>query len=267
MPEFTNDGVKIYYEIEGKGPPVLLIHGFSSSMEYNWKQQGWLDALKDNFKVILIDCRGHGKSDKPHDKAFYGQRMQDDVVKLLEHLSIEKANLFGYSMGALITYSLLLRKPEIFISAILGGFVLTFREDEKARNDFREIIKRRIGAFKADTIEQVKDPMARQFREYAEMRGNDLLALAAVEGGTLEQFETAASPDQIKDSLKKIDVPVLTVVGSNEAIAGDKTLIAQLVPNACHFQIQGKDHLTVVSDPKFHMVVNAFLDYINIKKD
>jgi pimeloyl-ACP methyl ester carboxylesterase len=263
MPYFTNDGVKIYYEIEGEGPPVLLIHGFASSMALNWKQTGWVEALKDDYQIILIDCRGHGKSDKPYNKASYGQKMQEDAVKLLEHLSIEKANVFGYSMGALITYRLLLKSPEIFISAILGGFILNLREDEKARNDFREGIKRRIEAFKVDNIELVKDPMARQFREYAVMRGNDLAALAAVEGGTLEQFETAASSDQIKDSLKKLDVPVLTVVGSNETIAGDKTLVAQLVPDACHFQIQGKDHLTVVPDPKFHMVVKAFLNYMN----
>ncbi|MFX1589842.1 MAG: hypothetical protein ACFFC1_16995, partial [Promethearchaeota archaeon] len=60
-------------------------------------------------------------------------------------------------------------------------------------------------------------------------------------------------------------VPVMTVVGSSEFSSEDKTIVAQLVPNACHFQIQGKDHLIVPSDPKFHMVVKAFLDYVNRK--
>lgn len=261
---FTNDGVKIYYEVEGEGAPVLLIHGFASSMDLNWKRNGWVKVLKDNYKVILIDCRGHGKSDKPYDETSYGQKVDNDIVKLLEHLSIKKANLFGYSMGALITYRLLLSKPEIFISAILGGFVLNFRENEKERSAFREGIKRRIQAFKEENIDQVKDPIARRFREYAEIRGNDLIALAAHEGGFLkQQTETTTSPDQIKDYLKKLDVPVLTVVGSNETIPGDKSLVAQIVPDACHFQIEGKDHLTVVSDPKFHMVVKAFLNYVN----
>ncbi|MFW9873769.1 MAG: alpha/beta fold hydrolase [Candidatus Thorarchaeota archaeon] len=264
MPFFTNDGVKIYYEIEGEGSPVLLIHGFASSMDLNWKQTGWVKALKNSYQIILIDCRGHGKSNKPHDEAFYGKEMDNDIVNLLEYLSIDKANLFGYSMGALITYRLLLSKPEIFISAILGGFVLNFRENEKERSDFRESLQKRIKAFKQENIDQVKDPMARRFREYAELRGNDLFALAAMEGGFLkQQTEAIVSPDQIKDYLKKLDVPVLTVVGSNETIPGDKTLVAQLVPNACHFQIQGKDHLTVVPDPKFHMVVKAFLNYVN----
>ncbi|MFW9943240.1 MAG: alpha/beta fold hydrolase [Candidatus Thorarchaeota archaeon] len=262
MPFFTNDGVNIYYEIEGEGPPVLLIHGFASSMDFNWKKNGWVEALKDSYQVILIDCRGHGKSDKPYDEEFYGKKMDNDIVMLLEHLSIEKANLFGYSMGAIMTYRLLLSKPEIFISAILGGFVLNFRDDNE--RNFREGLKRRIKAFKEENIDQVEDPMARRFREYAEIRGNDLLALAAMEGGLLkQQTETTASPDQIKDYLKKLEVPVLTVVGSNETIPGDKTLVAQIVPDACHFQIQGKDHLTVVPDPKFHMIAKAFLNHVN----
>ncbi|GAG86154.1 unnamed protein product [marine sediment metagenome] len=117
---------------------------------------------------------------------------------------------------------------------------------------------------KEENIDQVKDPMARAFRQFAELSGNDLKALAAVTAGLLEErSETMASPAQIKESLKKIKVPVMTVVGSSEFIPGDKTLIAQLVPDACHFQIQGKDHLTVVPDPKFHMVVKAFLNHVN----
>ncbi|MFX1345421.1 MAG: alpha/beta fold hydrolase [Promethearchaeota archaeon] len=264
MPEFINDGIKIYYEIEGTGPPVLLIHGFASSMELNWKQRGWIEALKDSYQIILIDLRGHGKSDKPHENSYYGQKVSDDVIKLMEHLSIEKANLFGYSMGAYITYRLVLTKPEFIISAILGGFVLNLMHNEKERSNYRERSKRNIEAFKAESIEDIKDPRARAFREYAELRHNDLLAMAAVSSGSLkERSETMGSPSQIEESLKQIKLPIMTVVGSNETLPGDKTLIAQLVPDACHFQIQGKDHLTVVSDPKFHMVVKAFLNYVN----
>ncbi|MCK4379724.1 MAG: alpha/beta hydrolase [Candidatus Lokiarchaeota archaeon] len=264
MPYFTNDGVKIYYEIEGEGPPIVMIHGFASSLEGNWKLTNWVKNLKDNYKLILLDCRGHGKSDKPHDDSYYGHKMSDDIIKLMEHLSIEKANLFGYSMGAYITFRLLLTKPDIFISAILGGFVLNLIQDDKARSNYIESTKLRIEAFKAASIDQVKDPMARAFRQFAELGGNDLKALAAVTAGLLkERSETMASPAQIKESLKKIKVPIMTVVGSSEILPGDKTLIAQLVPDACHFQIQGKDHLTVVPDSKFKMIVKAFLNHVN----
>ncbi|MHA2475365.1 MAG: alpha/beta fold hydrolase [Promethearchaeota archaeon] len=117
---------------------------------------------------------------------------------------------------------------------------------------------------KAESIDQIETPMMRALRQRIELRGNDLEALAAMYKGVLkDRKQNSNSPDQIKTSLKKIDTPVMTVVGSNELIPGDKTLIAQLIPNACHFQIQGKDHLTVVPDPKFKMVVKAFLDYVN----
>ena len=266
MPYFNNENVKIYYEIEGEGPPVVMIHGFASNLESNWKQANWVKVLKDNYRLILMDCRGHGKSDKPHEDSNYGQKMTDDVIKLMDHLSIEKANFLGYSMGAYMTFRLLLSRPELFISAILGGFVLRFIQDEKARSIYRENTMRRVEAFRAESIDDVKDPMARAFRQFAELGGNDLKALAAVTAGLLqERSEIMESPKQLKETLKKIETPVMTVVASNELIPGDKTLIAQIVPNACHFQIQGKDHLTVVPDPKFHMVVKAFLGYINMK--
>ncbi|MFX1303111.1 MAG: alpha/beta fold hydrolase, partial [Promethearchaeota archaeon] len=126
MPFFDNEGVKIYYEIEGMGPPVIMIHGFAANIEANWKTTNWVDVLKDDYKLILIDCRGHGKSDKPKDATQYGEKMNEDIVKLLDHLSIEKANFFGYSMGARITTDILLQKAERFISAIIGGFPLYY---------------------------------------------------------------------------------------------------------------------------------------------
>jgi len=220
-----------------------------------------IEILKANYRLILLDCRGHGKSDKPHGDSYYGQKICDDIIKLMEHLSIEKANLFGYSMGAFITYHLLLTNPGIFISAILGGFVLTLDETEieKDIQNSKQIIE----AFKVKNIDQVKKPMARAFRRIAELRNNDLLALAAVQAGLLKDWTESMTSAQIKSSLKRIKVPVITIVGSSEILLGDKTLIAQLVPDACHFQIQGKDHITVKSDPKFHMVVKAFLDYVN----
>lgn len=71
------------------------------------------------------------------------------------------------------------------------------------------------------------------------------------------------SSAQIRESLKKIKVSVMTVLSFSEFSSVDKTIVAQLIPDAFHFQIQGKDHLTASSDPKFHIVVKAFLDYIN----
>ncbi|MHA1487718.1 MAG: alpha/beta fold hydrolase, partial [Promethearchaeota archaeon] len=197
MPYFDNDGIKIYYEIEGDGPPVVFIHGFAGASEGIRNQTNFIENLKDKYRLILIDCRGHGKSDKPHDDSYYGQKMTDDVIKLMEHLSIEKANFLGYSMGASITFHLLLTKPEMIISAILGGFVITLNEKEieKDLEDTNKVIE----AFRAENIDQIKDPQARALRQFAEFRKNDLLALAAVQAGWLIDWsKIMQSPAQMK---------------------------------------------------------------------
>jgi pimeloyl-ACP methyl ester carboxylesterase len=96
---FDSRGVKIRYVDVGRGEPVVLIHGFSSSLDANWGQTRVIDALAKYFRVVALDCRGHGKSDKPHDAASYGLAMIDDVARRLDHLGIAKAHtaVFGGS--------------------------------------------------------------------------------------------------------------------------------------------------------------------------
>ncbi len=257
MPYFDNEGVKIYYEMEGTGPDLIMIHGFASNIDDNWRATNWIKTLKDSNRLILLDCRGHGKSDKPTDPTQYGLKMMEDAIKLLDHLSVEKANFFGYSMGSRLTLNALLHESKRVKSAILGGFALS---DEPTTFIYEGIVK----ALKAESVDQIKNRIAQEFRKFAETRSANLNALAAVMSAYVQQPDVMfTSKAKIRKNLKKISVPVLTVVGSDDFIRGDKALFAKLVPNACHFQIQGRDHLTVVPDPKFHMVVKAFLNYVN----
>jgi len=260
---FDNNGIKINYEIEGDGPDLLMIHGFASSIKVNWRQTNWIETLKKENRLILMDCRGHGESDKPLIPDQYGPHMVDDIVKLLKHLSIKRANFFGYSMGSRLTLRVLVQQPQLVNSAILGGFVLSLPNEQQ-----REVLKKQgiatAAALRAENVEDIKNTISKRFRLFAESQGGDLKALAAVMEGFYTQTDNVpATSKEMRKALKKISVPVLTVVGTDDFIPGDKSLIAQLVPNACHFQIQGKDHLTVVPDPKFHMVVKAFLNYVN----
>src|SRR5262245_55406962 len=96
---FVSNGVKIRYVTEGKGEPVVLINGWmgdSSMWGRDWLGNTKLKA-EDGYQLIALDCRGHGKSDKPHDVGKYGPEMAADVVRLLDHLKVEKAHLVGYS--------------------------------------------------------------------------------------------------------------------------------------------------------------------------
>jgi hypothetical protein len=98
---FKSNGVPIHYEVFGEGEPIILVHGFASSLKGNWVTTSWIDTLRPVRKVIALDCRGHGQSGKPRDpKSYGGHEMEDDVVGLMNHLDIQKADLFGYSMGA-----------------------------------------------------------------------------------------------------------------------------------------------------------------------
>ncbi len=73
MASFDSNGVKIHYEDQGSGDPVVLVHGFAANAEHNWGLTGWYKTLTPNYRVIAPDCRGHGQSDKPHDVKAYGE--------------------------------------------------------------------------------------------------------------------------------------------------------------------------------------------------
>ena len=98
---FDSDGVKIRYIDVGPrdGEPVVLIHGFTQRIGTAWKQTGVIDALGDVFRIIALDCRGHGKSDTPHVPDIYGSAMAADVVRLLDHLDLDTDALVAVMRG------------------------------------------------------------------------------------------------------------------------------------------------------------------------
>jgi pimeloyl-ACP methyl ester carboxylesterase len=115
--------VQIAYQVEGTGPPVLLVHGFSSTYEHNWRGTGWADALQARGRqVIGIDCRGHGASGAPHELERYtGGRMHQDAVRLLDHLKLERVDAIGYSMGSWLLLPVMVHHGERLNSVVLGG--------------------------------------------------------------------------------------------------------------------------------------------------
>ena len=121
MPFADNDGVRIHYEVEGEGPPLVFCHGLAMSLEV-WRIWGFVEGLKDNYELILIDARGHGYSDKPQDpEAYRIEPIVADVVTVLDDLNIEKAHFLGYSMGGQIGWSIGKYAPDRFSSLIIGG--------------------------------------------------------------------------------------------------------------------------------------------------
>lgn len=175
--------------------------------------------------------------------------MADDVIAVMDALGLQQANLMGYSMGGWITLSLLSRYASRFTAAVVGGAGLrTAAADPARRSTLAE-------AFEASDPSSITDESARQMRRFAESRGNDLQALAAL------QRSERATPDE--NALARLDLPVLVVCGAEDpALAGARALV-ELVPNAKLELLPGRDHLSAVGDAAYKRAVKEFLAQVS----
>jgi pimeloyl-ACP methyl ester carboxylesterase len=246
MPFFDSAGIRIHYQDVGAGEAVVLVHGFASTAEHNWGGTGWIATLSDRYRVIAPDVRGHGLSDKPQMREAYGYaNMGGDVTRLMDHLRIGRALLVGYSMGASIAIELMLSRPERFRAVVLGGIAYDDGLEDKADRDAI------ADAYRADVPATIKSPVAKAYRRFAESMPNDLKALAALIDAERSPFEPA--------KLAAVRMPVLIVVGTEDNAIGDPKPLAKMIPGARLILLEGRDHMTAPTDPRFKQAVLDFL--------
>ncbi|MEP3277807.1 MAG: alpha/beta hydrolase [Stappiaceae bacterium] len=247
MSYFDSDGIRIHFKDVGSGEPILLIHGFASNIHMNWDYPGWTDLLvKSGRRVVALDNRGHGESEKIHDPGVYGAPMMaEDARRLLDHLGIEKADVMGYSMGARISAFLALNHPERVGHLIFGGLGYGMVEGV---GDPEPIAQ----ALEADTIDDIKHQSGRAFRQFADQTKSDRLSLAACMRSSRQKIQ----PDEVAGILS----PVLIAVGTRDAIAGSARDLAALIPNSSVLDIPDRDHMVAVGDKVFKQGVLNFLE-------
>ena len=246
MQSFLSDGVEIAFLDEGAGAPVLLIHGFASNTVVNWVDTGWVRFLTSNgFRVISIDNRGHGRSQKLYRVEDYGApQMAEDARRLLDHLGIPRADVMGYSMGARITAFLALAHPDRVRSCIFGGLGINMVRGMAGTGPIAH-------ALEAESIDQVTNPTARTFRAFAEQTKSDLKALAAC-------IRSSRDPITAED-VGCIACPVMVVVGSDDVVGGSASALAALIPGAEAVEIPDRDHMKTVGDRRYKEAVLDFL--------
>src|SRR5690349_17922422 len=106
MPFAIGSGVRIHYEVEGSGPPLVLHAGFMGSIP-DWRDAGYVDALNGENTLVLLDPRGQGESEKPHETAAYvPEQRVADVLAVMDALGIARADFLGYSMGGRVGFDL-----------------------------------------------------------------------------------------------------------------------------------------------------------------
>lgn len=247
MTDFRSfDRVKLHYVAEGAGQPVVLLHGFASDSQGNWRRPGIFAALvAAGHHVIALDARGHGYSEKCYDPvAYQDQAMARDVVALFDHLGLESADVVGYSMGSATAIRFALRDGRVR-RLVLGG------TDGSLSDSTEEMAERGLriaAALEAEDPESIEDPLGRRFRRFADSTGADRRALAAIQRGR-RRLQVG------RDDLSKIASPTLVICGDKDVSPHE---LAAVLP-AGRAKVVTGGHLSAVGDPAFTVAIVEFL--------
>ena len=264
---FNSNGVKIRYVTEGKGVPVVLIHGWmADSSMWGRDRSGHtkLDTSGANgFQLIALDCRGHGQSDKPHDPKMYGPEMAADVVRLLDHLKIEKAHLVGYSSGAFIAGKVVATHPERVLSVVYAGQAPLVRGAKSSGSSEVEVFAKAVDEGKdlgsyiiAVTPPGKPKPTEGLANGIAKIMfaGKDVKAFAAA-GRSFPKLEVT------RKQLRRCKAPVLFILGGNESdyVKGRVAAVRTLLGRGELKIVEGGDHMTTLTKPEFASAILKFL--------
>ena len=264
---FDSNGVRLRYVEQGQGQPIVLLHGNGNTLQ-SWIDAGVFKNLAADFRVIAFDARGHGKSAKPHDPKQYGPEMARDVVRLLDHLSIPKAHIIGYSMGAGTILQLLTMNPERFLTAVLGASAGRFgpwtdanqREaDLEASEREKECISRSQVIRLAPTSgpKPTEEDLQRLSKACFANPNQDRFALAAVarsRGANVVDRQRAAA----------VTVPTLGIVGTLDGNLARLQELKKLRPSLHLVIIEGAVHGSgdprgAMRHPRFVAAIREFI--------
>ena len=250
MPSFDSDGYKITYDDIGDGDPIILLHGFAADKSSNWRLTGWYKLLGNaGYRVIAPDARGHGKSDKPTEpEAYAPEGIAGDVVRLMDHLDIDHADVFGYSMGGRNAAWLLTQHADRLNSVVIGGAglnVLALKDAKKWQKKGYELT---ADNEKTDSLAVPKlVPLYHRARKIGGRAG----ALSAC---LLGSFPSLPASD-----FAEVDVPTMVIAGSRDTVAGSPIPLAASIPHAVAVVVPNKTHLSVITDAFFKGAVMGFL--------
>ncbi|MGR2751889.1 alpha/beta fold hydrolase [Agromyces arachidis] len=228
------------------GPTVLCVHGFASSCRDNWVGTGWVrDLTRAGFRVLGVDQRGHGQSDKPHEAIAYGMdALADDLLTVLDTYLLDTVRYVGYSLGARVGWQVAVQAPHRVERAVLGGIP-----------DGRPLARMQIEQARAyaEHGTPVEDPVTRNYVTLAErVPGNDVNALVALAEG----MRTGDADPDPADPPRQ---PVLFATGTDDAIIEQSRALAAATPDGDFLEIPGRHHFNAPGSREFRQAAIAFL--------
>jgi pimeloyl-ACP methyl ester carboxylesterase len=229
MPYVTSEGIRIHYEMDGNGPPLVLQHGFTQKVK-SWELAGYVDALKLRYRLIRVDARGHGDSDKPHDPAAYTlSAYTSDVVAVLDVLNLPTVHFWGYSMGGWIAFGMAKYAPQRIAALVIGGaqpYGRTLRAPRPDGSDPQAFLHDLFGRLGVNPLDAL--PPERR----AELMANDFLALAGAQ-------QDRSSLEGILPTMK---MPCCLYVGEADGVLQQVQACAKEIPNVTFLSFPGFNH-------------------------
>lgn len=228
-------------------PTAVIVHGFASSTYDTWVLTGWTQILADaGYRVLAIDLRGHGRSDKPHESGAYAiPTLAGDVETVLDTYLVEDAVYLGYSLGARVGWDVARDLPQSIDRAVLGGV------PDGIPLGHLDIAQVRAHI---DTGAPVTDATTQRYIALSErVPGNDLRALLALAQGMLDSQTIDPDPAQAPSQ------PILFATGSEDAVIEGSRALAVAAPQSQFFEIPRRHHFNAPGSPEFKDAALAFL--------
>ena len=232
MPYVDNSGVRIHYHVEGDGPPLVLQHGLTSSLK-NWYAYGFVEGLQKDYRLIMVDARGHGRSDKPHDPKQYDLKLRvNDVLAVMDDLGVDKAHYMGYSMGGRIGFGIVMHALNRFHSLVIGGQSPNPAHSDVQPQDRIELLRQGMARYVADA-EAKEGPIEAGRKE--RLLDNDPEALIAA-------TTAPKGTEGLEELLPSLNLPCLLYCGEADGYFPGAKEASRMIPGAVFASFPGLNH-------------------------
>lgn len=257
MPEVEVDSISLHYEAVGEGPPVLFIHGLGSSSR-DWERQ--VEVFAKTHRVVTVDLRGHGQSDKPSGP-YTIELFSEDIAGLIGQLGVAPVIVVGISLGGMVAFQLAADHRELLAKLVVVNALPDNKLLQEARGQIlmRKLIVRFLGLermgkilagrlFPGDDLGEERAMMAKRLAE------NDKKAYQ-------ESFRAAVSWPGVTGQLEETDLPMLMISSDEDYVPVEqKQPYVNAMPGLTHVVIEDARHAVPVERPtKFNRALGEFL--------
>ncbi|MRN56119.1 alpha/beta fold hydrolase [Paenibacillus monticola] len=247
------NGINLNIEIQGEGYPLILIHGLGTD---HTLLKGEISRLSKTFKTVALDCRGHGKSDKP--ESYTLNDHVQDILSLMDTLKFETAHLYGVSMGSYIAQGVAISHPHR-----IAKLILTVPKSNGLTSSTQRLITEHAEEF-AGFDEQEKSMF---FLKQMAYNHETLLKQPELLKSILTPEQTAAANKALegfdyRSELQNITAETLVISGKHDALnpPAEGELCASLIPNATFIEMQYSGHIPMIEEPEAYAdIVDKFL--------